>query len=87
MVPAPTIFAKYLFIRLKRKKTGPTIDLKEGKRGHGDWGGRRGYPLSPLQGRRKRQEEEVNFASLLVCFRENKGTLHKISSTFPFKFF
>lgn len=32
VVPAPTMFAKDLFMRLKRKKLGATIDLRQGRK-------------------------------------------------------
>lgn len=32
VVPTPSIFAKDHLIRLKRRRSGPTIDLKAGRR-------------------------------------------------------
>lgn len=93
VVLATKIFTKDSFMRLKRKRLGPTINLKEVRRERGVAPRRkgRGYTSPPRrEGGEKYScplEEEAGYAELLVRSKEDKGVVCKISNIFFFYVF
>lgn len=92
-MPALTILAKYdPFMKLKRKKLGPIIDLKEDRREQAITHAMVAEEDTSVSSRRRGKtclllEEEAGCANLLVYPKEGKGTLRKIPLTISFLFF
>lgn len=97
VVPAPTISAKHPFMRLKRKRLGPIIDLKEVRRERAMAGAMEvegkeeedtPCPLAREEGKKDSYSQKMKHAASgsSSVLKRVRYTLYKISSKFLFLF-